>query len=71
MMVYEPLHDPTRPLPEPASLDIAIALARQVLDETAGLNIHSRADMEKAADTLNFRLRALLAALDAERGERS
>lgn len=63
---YEPLHGPDETTPEPASLDIEIAVSRRILDETAGLNIHSDTDMVSAAVALNCRLRALLAALDAE-----
>lgn len=66
---YTPLYDPgTNPVF--ASLDVEIAVTRQILDETAGLNIHDRTDMEKAAFSLNVRLRTLLAAIEAEHGER-
>jgi hypothetical protein len=67
---YDPLHGPDDVTPPPASLDVAIAVTRRILDETAGLNIHSGDDMRKAAFALNARVRALLAAVEAERGER-
>ena len=53
-----------------ASVDVEIAVTRRFLDETAALNIHSDDDMRSAAFILNTRLRALLAAIEAERGER-
>ncbi|MFJ2961200.1 hypothetical protein ACIPIC_02685 [Streptomyces collinus] len=69
MSAYDPLHDPGRDAPEHVSLDFEIAVTRRILDETAGLNIHSDVDMLKAALALNARLRCLLAAIEAERGE--
>ncbi|WHM30247.1 hypothetical protein OH540_09450 [Streptomyces sp. BPPL-273] len=69
MGAFEPLHDESREVPEHASLDVEIAVTRQILTETAQLNIHSDHDMRSAAFALNCRVRALLAALDAERGE--
>lgn len=66
---YDPLHDPGQEAPEHASLDVEIAVTWQILDETAGLNIHSDDDMRSAAFALNCRVRALLAAIEAERGE--
>lgn len=65
---FDPLHGPDQTTPEPASLDIEIAVTRRILEETAGLNIHSGDDMLKAAVALDCRVRALLAALDAEEG---
>lgn len=70
MTAYDPLHGPDDVTPPPASLDVEIAVTRRVLDETAGLNIHDGVDMLKAAVALNARVRALLAAVQAERGER-
>lgn len=67
---YDPLHDPGKTPPVTASLDIEIAVTRQILEETAGRNIHSDSDMRSAAFALNCRIRALLAAIEAERGER-
>lgn len=63
---FDPLYGPDQTTPEPASLDIEIAVTRRILEETAGLNIHDRDDMLKAAVALDCRVRALLAALDAE-----
>ncbi|REE62150.1 hypothetical protein BX257_4763 [Streptomyces sp. 3212.3] len=67
-MTYEPLHDPGKAPSGPYDLDVEIAVTRQILDETASLNIHDDVDMQKAAFALNFRVRTLLAALEAERG---
>jgi hypothetical protein len=67
---YDPLREPGYAHPEPESLDVEIAVTRRILDETAPLNIHSPGDMLKAAVALDCRIRGLLAALDAERGER-
>ena len=69
MSAYDPLHDPEKKAPAPASLDVEIAVTWRILDETAGLNIHDNVDMQKAAFSLNARLRRLLAAIEAERGE--
>lgn len=69
-MSYDPLHAPGKAYPKPADLDTEIAVTRRILEETAGLNIHDGADMMSAAFALNRRVRALLAAVDAERGER-
>ncbi|MFI8191396.1 hypothetical protein ACIF8T_21675 [Streptomyces sp. NPDC085946] len=69
MSAYEPLHKPGTVIPELASVDAEITVTDRILDETAGLNIHSDRDMLHAALALNTRLRALLAAVKAERGE--
>lgn len=66
---YEPLREPDYTPPAPCSLDVEIAATRRILDETAPLNIHDHMGMLKAAIALDCRARALLAALDAERGE--
>lgn len=68
---YDPLHGPDDTTPAPETLDIEIAVTRRILDETAALDIHSHADMLNAAVALDCRVRGLLAALDAERGERA
>ncbi|WP_409469091.1 hypothetical protein [Streptomyces sp. HC307] len=70
MTAYDPLHGPDDVTPEPATLDVEIAVTRRILDETVGLNIHSGRDMLQAAVALNARVRALLAAIEAERGGR-
>lgn len=69
MSTYDPLHDPDVTLPTPSDLDTEMAVAQRILGETASLNIHSKADMQSAAFALNTRLRVLLAAIQAERGE--
>jgi hypothetical protein len=68
--VYDPLHTPDSAPSGPFSLDVEIAVTRRILDETADLNIHDDNAMRTAAFALNARVRVLLAALDAERGER-
>lgn len=52
-------------------LDVAgeLAMAAQVLDETAAADVNSDADMIRAAVKLRIRLRALAAAVNGERGE--
>lgn len=69
MSAFDPLHGPDDTIPEPASLDVEIAATRRILDETAGLNIHDADHMLQAAVALNIRVRVLLAAVEAERGE--
>ncbi|MFF7884285.1 hypothetical protein ACH40F_29300 [Streptomyces sp. NPDC020794] len=66
---YDPLHGPDEEPPFPASLDGELKLTRQLLDEVADANIHDHTAMLKAAASLNHRVRSLVAALDAERGE--
>ncbi|MFC9287237.1 hypothetical protein [Streptomyces sp. NPDC057052] len=71
MTSYTPLHNPERDgdafvLP----LEQAIDRARKVRDEKAQANIHSQDEMIRAATGLHYVLDVLLAALDAERGER-
>ncbi|KUN34815.1 hypothetical protein AQJ30_27475 [Streptomyces longwoodensis] len=70
MTAYDPLFDPNRAPTTPASLDVELAVTRQILEETAGLNIHDDHDMRSAAFALNCRIRSLMAAIEAERGER-
>lgn len=69
MNAYDPLHGPDDVTPEPASLDVEIAVTRRILDETADLNIHSGDDMLQAAVALNARTRALLAAIETAGGD--
>lgn len=69
--IHEPLRGPDHTLPPAHSLDVELAVARRILTETAPLNIHDHSDMLKAAVALDCRVRALVAALDAERGERA
>jgi hypothetical protein len=71
MTAYDPLHGPERDthvfVPP---LQVAIDRAREVLDEKGQANIHDKDQMIRAAYGLHYVLRDLLAALDAERGER-
>lgn len=69
MTAYDPLHGPDEEPASPASLNGEVKLARELLAEAAAANIHDHTAMLKAAAGLNYRLRSLLAALDAERGE--
>ncbi|MET8409681.1 hypothetical protein ABZV34_16565 [Streptomyces sp. NPDC005195] len=66
----ERLREPNYVTPDAFPLDLEIGITRHVLEEIAACNIHSHDDMLHAAVTLDCRVRALLAALDAERGER-
>jgi hypothetical protein len=66
---YDPLHDPSNKPDGPFDLSVEIAVTRRILDETAALNIHDDNDMRSAAFALNARIRGLLAAVEAERGE--
>jgi hypothetical protein len=68
---YDPLHGPDDVTTAPASLEVELAVTKRILDETAGLNIHDGDDMRQAAFALNARVRALVAAVEAERGGRS
>ncbi|MFB6948915.1 hypothetical protein ACFCXP_04700 [Streptomyces niveus] len=66
---YTPLHNPERdcgPDVPPVDLAYAISQARKVLAEKAPANIHQHDDMIRAAVGLDYTLRSLLAALDAE-----
>lgn len=68
---YNPLHDPENEAHAfVPPLERAIDRARQVCDEKAQANIHDRDEMIRAAYGLHYVLIDLLAALDAERGER-
>ncbi|GGR37838.1 hypothetical protein GCM10010497_45890 [Streptomyces cinereoruber] len=63
------LHDPERAvLPILLSVDTARRLAREAVAECAAADPHSLGAMLMAATTLDYRLRSLLAALDAEEG---
>ncbi|MFD7003373.1 hypothetical protein ACFWA5_45820 [Streptomyces mirabilis] len=66
---YDPLHGPDEEPPFPASLDGELKLTRELLAEVATANIHDHTAMLKAAAGLNHRIRSLVAAIDAERGE--
>ncbi|MGW2232523.1 hypothetical protein [Streptomyces sp. NPDC001759] len=66
---FEPLRDPDYVDSYVYPLDMEIGITRHVLAEVAALNIHSHDDMLKAAVTLDCRVRALLASLDAEQAK--
>ncbi|MGW5272761.1 hypothetical protein ACWEQP_09280 [Streptomyces sp. NPDC004044] len=69
-MSYTPLHDPERDVRlYVPTLQLAIDRARKVLDEKALANIHDHDEMLRAATSLDFVLRDVLAAL-GEVGER-
>jgi hypothetical protein len=68
-MAYDPLHGSDEEPASPASLNGELKLARQLLDEVAAANIHDHTAMLKAATGLNYRIRSLLAAFDAEGGQ--
>jgi hypothetical protein len=55
--------------PTPASVSGELRMGAEILDETATADIHSDADMIRSAVALRMRLRALVAAVTAERGE--
>lgn len=71
MTSYDPLFDVDRDkhvfVPP---LGRAIEKAREVLAEKAAANIHDKDQMIRAAYSLGYVLTDLLAALDAERGEK-
>ncbi|MFC8176547.1 hypothetical protein [Streptomyces sp. NPDC057325] len=65
----DPLYDPERAAPlVPVSVDAARRLAHEDLAECARADIRSHGAMLVAATPLDYRLRSLLAALDAEEG---
>ncbi|MFJ6561878.1 hypothetical protein ACIQMV_18855 [Streptomyces sp. NPDC091412] len=55
--------------PDVHTVDLALRMARESLDRCAPQNIHSYGAMMTAAVDLDFALRQLVTALDAERGE--
>ncbi|MFF9240077.1 hypothetical protein ACF1AL_14760 [Streptomyces sp. NPDC014801] len=67
MISYTPLYDPEKDVHVGVpKLQDAIDRARKVLDEKATANIHDKDDMIRAASGLDYVLRDLLAALDAQ-----
>lgn len=67
---HDPLHDPDRDARDwSPGRDLAIDLARQTLAKHATANIHDHTAMLQAATGLDYVLRDLIAALDAERGQ--
>ncbi|MFH9977922.1 hypothetical protein ACH4ND_01415 [Streptomyces sp. NPDC017179] len=55
--------------PDVHTVDLALRMARESLDRCAPKNVHSEGQMLTAAVELDFALRQLVTALDAERGE--
>lgn len=68
-MTHTPLYAPDAAPPVPAPVDTELWLARDYLAEVAAANIHEHGAMIQAATGLHYRLHALVAAFDAERGE--
>ncbi|MGJ5897985.1 hypothetical protein ACSCBZ_39465 [Streptomyces niveiscabiei] len=70
MTTYDPLHGV---IPQhtviPGPLNAELRLARELLESVAAWNIHDHNTMVRAAAGLDHRLRALVAAVEAERGE--
>lgn len=66
---YTPLHGPDEEPPFPGPVESELKLAQKRLAEVAAANIHDHTEMVKAAAGLDYRLRALVAAVTAERGE--
>jgi hypothetical protein len=69
MTSFDPLRDEDAAIPPPASVDVELAISRKMLAEYATANIHDHAAMIRVAAGLDHRLRSLIAALDAERGQ--
>ncbi|MFM9790135.1 hypothetical protein [Streptomyces turgidiscabies] len=64
---YNPLRDQVAQAQViPGPLSVEMRLASEYLDRAADANIHDRDAMLRAATGLEYRLRALLAALGAE-----
>jgi hypothetical protein len=66
---YNPLHGPDHAPVAARDVDTELSLARDFTAEAAVANIHDHTAMIKAAAGLHYRLAALVAALDAERGK--
>lgn len=67
---YTPLFDPETDVALiPLPVDRELEMAQDLLAEVAGKNIHSKDEMIRAAVALESRMRALVSALVAERGE--
>lgn len=69
MSDYAPLYEPSEEPAFPASVDVELRVARDYLDQVAAANIHDQTAMLRAAVGCHHRLRSLIAAIDAERGE--
>lgn len=70
MTAYDPLHGPDEVPSTPADLDVELRVTRGYLAEVATANIHDHTAMVKVATGLDYRLRALVAAVEAERDAR-
>lgn len=68
-MSYNPLYVPDHAPVVARDVNTELYLAREFTAEAAAANIHDHTAMIKAAAGLHYRLAALVAALDAERGE--
>ncbi|WP_309049257.1 hypothetical protein [Streptomyces sp.] len=70
MTAYDPLYTPGEDrAPDVHTVDLALSMAREALDRCAPRNVHSAGQMLAAAVDLDYALRQLVTALDAERGE--
>jgi hypothetical protein len=67
---YAPLHGPDATAPDVHTVDLALHMAHEAIDRTALKNVHSPGQMLMAATELDFALRQLVTAVEAERGER-
>ncbi|KUL26631.1 hypothetical protein [Streptomyces regalis] len=68
---YTPLFNPDTDEPlTPLSVDDELRMAQQTLEKVGSYNIHDHMQMIRAAVALDDRMRSLISALDAERGER-
>ncbi|MDF2710602.1 MAG: hypothetical protein K0R62_6254 [Nonomuraea muscovyensis] len=70
MNAYAPLHGPEDTDPDVHTVDLALRMAREAIDRAALKNVHSQGQMLMAAIELDFALRQLVTAVEAERGER-
>jgi hypothetical protein len=66
---YDPLREPDSAPPFPGDVDGELRTCREFLDQVAQVNIHDHTAILKAAVSLDHRLRSLIAAIEAERGE--
>ncbi|MEU9470450.1 hypothetical protein AB0D78_28300 [Streptomyces avermitilis] len=66
---YSPLRGPDEEQPHPAAVDGELRLAREYADKVANANIHDHNEMIRTAVGFDHRLRSLIAAVEAERGE--
>lgn len=69
-MTYTSLHDPGTVHPT-LSVAVALSSARKILARYEATNIHDHGATVQAAAALETSLRSLIAAVDAEAGERA